>query len=115
MLGNRRYVFRVLLFIEIPTILFCGLLAWVEIYARTYNAMAEEVVMMLSFPMLFLMWMLAVLVVSVKSASLIAGERSHQTLDVLTTTPLTGREIVLQKMRSVRRIIAVTAVPFATV
>ncbi|MBI3864929.1 MAG: hypothetical protein HY290_23885 [Planctomycetia bacterium] len=115
MLGNWRYIFRVLLFIEIPTILFCGLLVWVEVYSRQYNNMAGEIVMMLSFPMLFLMWMLAVLVVSVKSASLIAGERSHQTLDVLTTTPLTGREIVLQKMRGVRRIIAVTAVPFSTV
>jgi ABC-type transport system involved in multi-copper enzyme maturation permease subunit len=113
MLGSWRYILRVLLIIEAPVILFCGLLTAVEVYARRYDA--EEIVVMLSAPMHFLMWVLAVLAVSVKSASLIAGERSHQTLDVLCTTPLKGRQIILEKMRSVRRMILVTAVPFSTV
>lgn len=113
MLGNWRYVLRVLLFVEIPVVICCGVLAAAEIYARRYDA--EEIVALLSAPMHFLMWLLAVLVVSVKSASLIAGERSHQSLDVLCTTPLTGREIVLQKMRGVRRMILVAAIPFFTV
>jgi len=42
--------------------------------------------------LVFLLWIVAVLLVSVQSASLIAGERSHQTLDVLATTPLTGQD-----------------------
>ena len=113
MLGTGKYIVRVLLFVEIPVILFCGLLTAVQFYARRYDA--EEIVVMLSGPMHFFMWVLAVLVVSVKSASLIAGERSHQTLDVLCTTPLTGRQIILEKMRGLRRIIAVTSVPFFTV
>ncbi len=113
MLGNWRYILRVLLIIETPVILLCGLLTAVQMFAHRYDA--EELVMMLSGPMHFLMWVLAVLVVSVKSASLIAGERSHQTLDVLCTTPLKGRQIILEKMRSVRRMILVTAVPFSTV
>jgi hypothetical protein len=64
---------------------------------------------------MFMFWGLAVLIISVQAASLIAGERSHQTLDVLCTSPLTGREIVLQKFRSVRRMILMFLVPFATI
>jgi ABC-type transport system involved in multi-copper enzyme maturation permease subunit len=112
-LGNRRSIAKVLLIVEIPVILFCGLLVGAELYARRYSV--EELVAMLSAPMHFLMWFLVVLVVSVKSASLIAGERSHQTLDVLCTTPLTGRQIIIEKMRSVWRVILVSAVPFCTV
>jgi hypothetical protein len=52
---------------------------------------------------------------AVQSASLIAGEKSHQTLDVLCTTPLSGREIVLQKYRSVRRLMFVLLAPFGTI
>ncbi|HLJ09977.1 MAG TPA: ABC transporter permease subunit [Planctomycetaceae bacterium] len=106
LLGRGRYVFRILLFIEVPLVLFCLLLI-----AKSDNFATE----ILSSMMLFLVWMLSVLVVSVKAASLIAGERSHQTLDVLCTTPLTSREIVLQKFRGVLRLILVLAVPMLTI
>jgi len=59
----------------------------------------------------FILWILAALVVSVKAASLIASERSRQTLDVLLTTPLSGREIVRQKFRSVYRLILLFCIP----
>jgi ABC-type Na+ efflux pump permease subunit len=61
------------------------------------------------------MWALAVMVVAVQSASLIAGERSHQTLDVLCTTPLSGREIVLQKITGVRRLMILLWIPMLTI
>jgi ABC-type transport system involved in multi-copper enzyme maturation permease subunit len=116
MLGSWKYIARVLLIVEIPVILFCGLLVTAEIYSRQYNNYVPvEIVYMLSAPMHFLMWSLAVLIVSVKSASLIAAERTHQTLDVLCTTPVTGRQIVREKMHGVWRVILVAAVPFVTV
>jgi len=65
--------------------------------------------------LVFGMWALAVMVVAVQSASLIAGERAHQTLDVLCTTPLAGRDIILQKFRGVRRLIALIWVPMLTI
>jgi ABC-type transport system involved in multi-copper enzyme maturation permease subunit len=64
--------------------------------------------------LVIMLWFLSVLLVSVQAASLIAGERTHQTLDVLCTTPLTSRQILLQKYRSVQRLMRVLWVPFFT-
>ena len=104
-LGNARLIWLSLLIVEVPLSALCILLGFTENY----------MISMITGPMRFLMWLLAVLVISVKSASLVAGERTHQTLDVLCTSPLTGREIVLQKFRGVRRMIWALWVPFMTV
>jgi ABC-type transport system involved in multi-copper enzyme maturation permease subunit len=109
-LGRARYLIRLLIFIEVPLLLFCGLLVVSEMVSRDYGFIPRALVTMV----IILLWLLAVLVVAVQSASLIAGERSHQTLDVLCTTPLSGRDIVLQKFASVRRLILVLLVPFFT-
>lgn len=103
-LGRRHRLLHPLLLIEVPLILFCAFLALVDSYG-------VRVVVGL---MHFVLWMLAVLIVSVRSASLISGERSRQTLDVLCTTPLAGREIVLQKFRGVQQLILALAVPLCT-
>ena len=103
-LGHARYMWRIVLVAEIPLIMLCGLIG----ASNTFS------VGLVAAMMRFVMWVLAVLVVSVKSASLVAGERTQQTLDVLCTTPLTGREIVLQKFRGVRRLIVALWVPFLT-
>jgi hypothetical protein len=60
------------------------------------------------------MWFIAAISVTIMSASAISSERINQTLDVLLTTPLTGREIVKQKMRAVRRMMLVMMVPLLT-
>jgi ABC-type transport system involved in multi-copper enzyme maturation permease subunit len=104
-LGTVRYLFRVFVALEVPTAIVCVLIASFESSGNMDGASA----------LLFLIWIISALLVSVAATSLIAGERSHQTLDVLLTTPLTGREIVLQKMRGVRRLILVLLVPFLTV
>src|SRR5207237_1836102 len=62
----------------------------------------------------FLVLLVSVLLISAQSASLIAGERSRQTLDVLCVTPLSGRDIIRQKYRAVRRLMIVLLVPFLT-
>ncbi|MBS0264863.1 MAG: ABC transporter permease subunit [Planctomycetes bacterium] len=112
-LGNWSGLKRVFLIVELPTIAVCGLLALAEIYARRYSI--DDLVEMVSIPMHGMLWLIAILVVSVKSSNLIAGERSHQTLDVLCTTPMTGREILTEKMVGVWRLILVLAVPFLTI
>jgi ABC-type transport system involved in multi-copper enzyme maturation permease subunit len=47
-----------------------------------------------------------------KSAALFASERSRQTLDILLCTPLTGRQIVLEKMSAIYRLMLTFAIPF---
>lgn len=105
-LGTARYLFRVFVALEVPTAIVCLLLATVGEHDSSIGAASA---------FLFLLWGVAVLLVAVTSASLIAGERSHQTLDVLCTTPLSGRAIVEQKMRAVRRLICILLVPFLTI
>lgn len=106
-LGTVRYLIRVFLALEVPTAAICLL---VVIFSVDSSSRLEEVSVLL-----FFIWIIAALLLSVASTSLIAGERSHQTLDVLLATPLSGREIVLQKMRGARRLMAVLLVPFFTV
>lgn len=65
--------------------------------------------------LMFMVWPLAILMVSVKSASLINVERSRQTLDVLLTTPIRGRDLIQQKMRGVWRLTCVVAIPLMTI
>jgi ABC-type transport system involved in multi-copper enzyme maturation permease subunit len=103
-LGRGRYLFRLLLVLEVPLLAFCFGQA---IFATDMNTETLTT-------LIILLWFLAMLVVSVQAASLIAGERTRQTLDVLCTTPLTSRQIVLQKFRSVQRLMRVLWVPFFT-
>jgi hypothetical protein len=102
-LGKARYLLRVFIALEVPVAVLCTLLIVAESDARPLT------------PLLILVWIVTGLMIAAQSASLIAGERSHQTLEVLCTTPLAGREIVRQKFRSVRRLILVLLVPFATI
>ncbi len=51
----------------------------------------------------FVVWIAGVLMMATKSASAFALERTNNTLDLLITTPLTGREIVGQKAAAIRR------------
>lgn len=104
-LGTIRYLVRVFLIVEVPT-LFILLLAEGTRGGQGYGA----AVFCLS-----IIWILTVLLVSVRSTSIIAGERARQTLDVLLTLPLTGRDILLQAHASVRRLMLIMCVPLLTV
>ncbi len=57
------------------------------------------------------LWPIALLIVIVRSAGLIAGEKARQTLDALLTTPLSVSELVATKMQGLRRMMAIVAVP----
>jgi ABC-type transport system involved in multi-copper enzyme maturation permease subunit len=104
-LGRTRSLFLLALFLEIGLAAFCLVLVLID------NRATEVFLGMF----VFLMWGVAALVVSAQGAGLIAGERARQTLDVLCTTPLTGREIVLQKFRSVTRLIFALWLPFFSI
>ena len=106
-LGRARYLVRVFLALEIPIAVLCFIIAFPGGANHSDSGVMAA--------MLFVLWGIAVLMVAVQSASLIAGEKSHQTLDVLCTTPLSGREIVLQKYRAVRRLMLVLLAPFGTI
>jgi hypothetical protein len=59
-------------------------------------------------------WMLAVFMLLVQSSALITGERARQTLDVLMSTPMMTRDIVMQKMAGVHYLINILYVPMGT-
>lgn len=104
-LGKVRYLFRILVVLEVP-VLFVGL------FALVLGPSGEPT--FLSF-WLFVVWILSALAVTVMSANAIVSERVHQTLEVLLTSPIRGRDILKQKLRGVRRLILVLLVPFLSI
>ncbi|MGQ0634572.1 MAG: ABC transporter permease [Planctomycetaceae bacterium] len=105
-LGTFRYLFRVLVVVELPLLLLCNGLR----FSGPGGASLQPISMAL-----YLLWMLAVALTIVHAGSVISAERTRQTLDVLLATPLLGREILLQKLQGVRRLFGVLLVPFVTI
>lgn len=105
-LGTFRYLFRVLVVVEVPLLFICQSLR----LNGPGGANLEPIRISL-----YLLWLLAAAMTVVHAGSLIAAERTRQTLDVLLTTPLSGRQILLEKMQGVRRLFGVVLVPFATI
>jgi len=103
-LGQFRYLLRLLLVLEGLAVFLCSFLVIHDPYGNQ-NLLSMA---------LFLMWGIAILMIAVHSASLIATEKSNQTLDVLCATPLSETEIVRQKFQSVWRLIGVLLVPLFT-
>ncbi|HEV3301799.1 MAG TPA: ABC transporter permease subunit [Planctomycetaceae bacterium] len=104
-LGTPRYLARVLLAIELPVLVVAPAI-------RLYAAPAVQERAILT--VLGLAWMSAILLVGVFAASLVSQERSRQTLSVLLTSPLTGRQILEQKFAGVDRLIVILLVPLTS-
>jgi hypothetical protein len=98
-LGKPHYLFRVLVALEIPALFFMCL-SGADSNSRW---------------LIFSLWTIAALWIVAAAANVVASERTDQTLDVLLTTPMTGREIILQKMAAVRRLGFVLCGTIATV
>lgn len=105
-MGQFRYLVRLLVVLEVPVFIVC---AAVIMAGRTYGTSEELSVLV------FLLWPIAALLLSVQAVSAFVAERSRQTLDVLLTTPLSGRQIVVEKMAPLRRLSLVLAIPLLTV
>ncbi|WP_299464344.1 ABC transporter permease subunit [uncultured Gimesia sp.] len=104
-LGTFRYLFRILVALEVPVLFLCTLIA-----TNSPQAVVDGAVMLL-----WLVWGLSVLLLAVSATSLISGERSHETLDVLLTTPISGRGLLDQKIAGVKRLSLVLLIPLLTI
>lgn len=104
-LGKPNHLVRITLALEIPALL------GIAVFAPHHTSRSD----FLLSGLMFVVWAISLLFVTVHAASLIASERSDQTLDVLLTTPLSAEDIVKQKMTAMRRLIGVAAVPLLTV
>ncbi len=105
-LGKAVYLFRILVLLELPIALVIAM-----IFANSADWMTGMEVMTGTLAFL---WVIAILALCITSASAFSGERAEQTLDVLLTTPMTGRDIVRQKMTGIRRLGLTLLVPFMT-
>lgn len=112
--GSTRYQLYLFAIVQIPMVLIClGIIADDEYYRRQqryYPYRAMEWFALLQFGW----WFIATLVVAVKSASLFSLERSHQTFDILMTTPMSTRDVLRQKMSSVTQLIRLLLLMYAT-
>ncbi len=104
-LGTARYLFRVLVVLETPLLVVISFIV---------NPISNAGVSTVS-KLLFVIWVVSVGLVAVQAGSVIVSERVHQTLDVLLTSPMSGRDIVLQKFHGVRRLLLVISIPFLSV
>lgn len=104
-IGQARYLIRILLVLEAPV------LVMLLRYAALGN---QRLLINFSTAVQVLMWLGMTLVVCVLSAGLISGERGRQSLDVLLATPMTGREIIRQKLAGVLWLIWICEVPLWT-
>jgi len=103
-LGTFRYLFRVLVVIELPILV-------VTQQVRIRAIQSESIVSTL----LYFVWIVGAGMVCIHAASVISSERSRQTWDSLLTIPVSGRTIILEKLAGVFRLINVLLVPFATI
>lgn len=106
-LGQTRYLIRILLALELPVLLMIMTIVWRS--ARDYSDNGELITVTT-----LLVWLVTTLLLMVTSAGLIAGERGRQTLDILLTLPLTGQQIIRDKIAGVRRLAIICAVPLLT-
>ncbi|MES2789393.1 MAG: ABC transporter permease subunit [Planctomycetota bacterium] len=106
-LGQTRYLIRILLLLELPVLLVI-IRAVTQVFSsnQPWNV---EVSITTS-----LVWLVSALLITITSAGLIAGERGRETLDVLLTLPMSGREILLNKVAGVYRLAWICAVPLVT-
>jgi ABC-type transport system involved in multi-copper enzyme maturation permease subunit len=103
-LGTFRYLVRVLVVIEVP-ILFVSQLVNIDMI-RGHHAMTV---------LFYMLWFASAAMIALHAGNVIAAERSRQTLDVLLATPMSGEELLLEKMAGVKRLLMVLAIPFATI
>ncbi|MDB5390132.1 MAG: gliding motility-associated transporter permease protein [Planctomycetaceae bacterium] len=102
-LGQFRYLVRVLVTLLFPTLM----LMWVACIMPSKTEFFQTAVIYWTFAL----WIISALLIAVTACNLIASERSRQTLDVLLTTPIGSRDLILQKLGGVRRLMFVCGTP----
>lgn len=112
LMGRPRHLIWLLLVLEVPLI---GWMAWQSQLDSAGFRYPELRVGSLLDTLRIGLSLIVLLVVVAVSTSIVPRERARQTFDVLLSTPLAGREIVLQKMAALMRLIAVLCVPLVTI
>ena len=103
-LGKARYLFRVLIVLEGPVLFIC-------LFTATLSSTTEFDGLRV---LLFLMWAIAAMILSMKAATMISSERTRETLEALLSTPMSSREIIGQKVAGLHRLMFVLSIPILT-
>jgi ABC-type transport system involved in multi-copper enzyme maturation permease subunit len=104
-LGKARYLFRVLIVLEGPVLFIC-------LATATFSMSADFDGLRV---LLFLMWAITVMILSMKAATMISSERTRETLEALLSTPISSREIISQKVAGLHRLMIVLSIPILTI
>ena len=104
-LGKARYLFRVLIVLEGPVLFVC--LATAR-FSMTADFDGLRVLM-------FLMWAITAMILSMKAATMISSERTRETLEALLSTPMSSQEIISQKVAGLHRLMIVLSIPILTI
>lgn len=105
-LGQFRYLVRIFVLLEGPVAIVVTMAVALEVGRGDAEAMTA---------IYFIIWPIAALLVAVQAAGSFAAERRRQTLDVLLTTPMTGKQIVKEKFSALSRLMWVVALPLLTI
>jgi ABC-type transport system involved in multi-copper enzyme maturation permease subunit len=106
-LGMFRYLFRVLMALELPLLAIC--------YWMSSGSLGPAAGSLAALNGYFnLLCVLATVMIVVHGASVISSERTRQTIDVLLACPLSGKTIVREKLFGVWRLLKVLSVPFVS-
>jgi hypothetical protein len=106
-LGTVRYLVRILVAIELPTV-FLLLLA-----AEVPGALSAGA--SLSSFLWIAIWCISAALIAVMCGGIISGEQTRQTLPVLLSTPIPGPQLLTELFAGVQRLIFVLWIPFATI
>jgi len=101
-LSKTQHLVHVFLVLELPVVL----LMFPVMMDRKYDV---------AFFAIDFLWLIAVMVLTLRMASVIPGERVRQTFGILLAAPLSGQEIVRQYMDGVKGTMWTLAIPLLTV
>ena len=104
-LGQFRYLVRIMIPLLFPVIFVGSLMVTTETNFWRGNGSLGLT------PLVLFLLIVDLVLIAVTAANSIPMERMRQTWDVLRSIPLTGRDILLQKLRGVRRLQWVCAIP----
>jgi len=106
-LGKAHYLFRVLILLQLPALFVAAAMV---VNAKPGRGQNDVLTVMLGF-----IWCVSILMLTAQAASTFSVDRSRQRLDVLLTTAMSDRQIVLEKTAALKRLTLVLLMPLATV
>lgn len=103
-LGQFRYLVRISIPLMIPVLITGTIMLTSQ--ANELSSIKEGIKLMI-----YLLWIVGTGLIALTAMNLVPIEYSRQTWDVLLTTPQASNSLILQKMRAVRRVEVLCAIP----